>query len=104
MDVDDAAVQATAANAHANAVSVRALPASALEPAVYDVVVSNILLQPLILLAPLLATRVAGRGQIALAGVLETQAGDLIAAYQPWCALEVAARREGWALLSGHRA
>src|SRR5262249_55302665 len=57
VDVDEGAVEATAANARANAVPVRSLPANALEPAVYDVVVSNILLQPLVLLAPLLAAR-----------------------------------------------
>ncbi len=103
VDLDPAAVEATAANARDNAVAVRALPAGALEPAVYDVVVSNILLQPLIVLAPLLAARVANRGRLALAGILESQAPELAAAYAPWFSLEVAARHEGWALLAGAR-
>jgi len=103
VDLDPAAVEATAANARANAVAVRTLPAGALAPAVYDVVVSNILLQPLIVLAPLLATRVAGGGRLALAGILESQARELGAAYQPWFALEVSARQDGWALLAGER-
>jgi ribosomal protein L11 methyltransferase len=103
VDLDPAAVEVTAANARSNAVAVRALQAGALGPAVYDLVVSNILLQPLIVLAPLLAARVAAGGRIALAGILEPQALELEAAYRPWCALEVVARREGWALLAGER-
>jgi ribosomal protein L11 methyltransferase len=103
VDVDASAVEATAANAKDNAVPVRALPPGALGPSVYDVVVSNILLQPLIVLAPLLAARVAARGRLALAGILESQARELAAAYEPWFALEIAARHEGWALLAGER-
>jgi ribosomal protein L11 methyltransferase len=44
-------------------------------------VVANILTNPLKMLAPLLAARVAPGGKLALSGVLEAQAGDVIAAY-----------------------
>jgi ribosomal protein L11 methyltransferase len=103
VDVDTAAVEVTAANARSNAAAVRAMSAGALEQGVYDLVVSNILLQPLIVLAPLLAGRVASGGSIALAGILESQAGELEEAYRPWFDLEIAGRREGWALLAGMR-
>jgi ribosomal protein L11 methyltransferase len=103
VDVDPAAVEAATANARANNVAVRAAQTGALEPAMYDVVVSNILLQPLIVLAPLLAARVAPRGRIALAGILESQASDLEAAYRQWFDLEMAAHQDGWALLAGNR-
>jgi len=101
VDVDPQAVQATAENAARNAAGVRALAPEALPAAQYDVVVSNILLQPLVLLAPLLAAHAAPRGRIALAGVLDAQAGELAAAYAPWFDAAVALRLDGWALVAG---
>jgi ribosomal protein L11 methyltransferase len=103
VDVDLAAVEAAAANARSNAASVRAMPIGAMEQGVYDLVVSNILLQPLIVLAPLLAARVGSGGSIALAGILESQASELEGAYRPWFDLGAAGRRDGWALLAGVR-
>jgi len=104
VDLDPAAVEATTANARRNGVSVGATLAGALGGAVYDLVISNILLQPLIVLGPLLAARVAPEGRIALAGILESQAGELEAAYRPWFPLRTAGTRDGWALLAGVRA
>jgi ribosomal protein L11 methyltransferase len=66
-------------------------------------VVSNILAQPLIVLAPLLAARAAPKGRIALAGILESQAAEVAQAYAPWFSAAVEARREGWALVTGAR-
>ena len=74
-----------------------------LTPATYDLVISNILAQPLIVLAPLLAARVKRGGRLALSGVLESQAGELAAAYAAWIELEIAGVDEGWALLAGAR-
>jgi ribosomal protein L11 methyltransferase len=65
--------------------------------------VSNILLHPLVLLAPLLATRTRPGGRIALAGVLEAQAAELAEAYAPWFDVVASAREEGWALVTGTR-
>jgi ribosomal protein L11 methyltransferase len=104
VDVDPAAVEATIANARSNLVAVGAMRPGALQPAVYDVVVSNILMQPLIVLAPLLAGRVAAGGRIALAGILESQARELETAYRPWFRLRTAGTHDGWALLAGVRA
>ena len=69
--------------------------------ALYDIVLANILSQPLIVLAPLLAARTAPAGRIALAGVLDSQADEVAAAYAPWFAVTVPMRQEGWALLEG---
>ena len=66
VDVDAEAVRTAADNARANDVAVCAAAPDVLAPALYDVIVSNILAQPLIVLAPLLAARTAGRGRIAL--------------------------------------
>ena len=100
VDLDPDAVETTRANAAANAVAVNAVLPDALPAADYDIVVSNILAQPLIILAPLLARR--GR-RLALAGILEAQAAEVSAAYRPWLELRVAAREDDWVLLSGAR-
>jgi ribosomal protein L11 methyltransferase len=105
LDIDPAAVQATADNARHNGV----LP-SALEPGLpdrasglYDVVLANILATPLKLLAPLLIGHLAPGGWLVLAGILERQAEELMAAYAPGVALTVADREEGWILMTAHR-
>jgi len=103
VDLDPQAVLATAENATLNGTEVRALAPESLAPAQYDVVVSNILLHPLVLLAPLLAARTRPGGKIALAGVLEAQATELVAAYAPWFDAATVAREEGWSLVAGTR-
>ena len=102
-DVDPQAIETTTQNAFANTVSVRAMLPDDLTPATYDLVISNILAQPLIVLAPLLAARVKRGGRLALSGVLESQAGELADAYAAWIELEIAGVDEGWALLAGAR-
>ena len=103
VDLDEQAVEVTRRNAAANGVAVNACPPEALAPARYDLVVSNILAQPLVMLAPLLAARTAERGGIALSGILESQAEGVVRAYTNWFDIEVVAREEQWALLAGRR-
>ena len=103
VDVDPQAVETAAANARDNGVALRAVLPEALPAVLYDIVVSNILAQPLIVLAPLLAARTAAHGHIALAGILESQAAEVIAAYRPWFELQCEDAQEGWALLAGKR-
>ncbi len=103
VDVDPQAVETAAENARANAVRVRTALPEALPAAHYDIVVSNILAQPLIVLAPLLAARSAPHGRIALAGILESQAGEVIAAYARWFDVQCGATEAGWALVTGTR-
>jgi ribosomal protein L11 methyltransferase len=103
VDIDTDAVHATAANAAANGVPVRTCVPEDLIPAEYDLVVSNILAQPLILLAPLLAQRTRRGGRIALSGILATQADEVAAAYAPFFDARVGAIEDGWALVTGTR-
>ena len=103
VDLDDAALSATGGNARANGVAVSAFAPERLPPGDYDVVVANILAQPLIVLEPLLAARTCAGGRVALAGILEAQAGEVTAAYGGHFAARVAAREEGWALIEGVR-
>ena len=103
VDVDPQAVETASANARANSVALHAALPEALPAAVYDIVVSNILAQPLIVLAPLLASRTAPRGRIALAGILESQAAEVARAYAPWFDLRVTSIEGVWVLLAGLR-
>lgn len=103
VDVDPQAVETAAANALANGVALRVSLPDALEPTSYDIVVSNILAQPLILLAPLLAARTARRGRLALSGILASQAGEVVAAYAPSFEVRISSVQDGWALLEGLR-
>lgn len=107
VDVDPQALQATRENANHNAVSesvLTTLPTATFTVPVegYDLVIANILLQPLIDLAPILVAAVALNGTIVLSGVLATQRAALLAAY-----LEISFQNivdeEGWLLLVGRR-
>lgn len=103
VDVDPQAVETAAANAQANRVALRAALPAALAATTYDIVVSNILAQPLVTLAPLLAARTAPGGRIALSGILESQAAELMAAYEAFFDMQVSAAEDAWALLEGLR-
>lgn len=64
-----------------------------------DIVIANILANPLIALANYLSTLVKAQGKIILSGILQEQAEAVIAAYQPWCTLESQVNQEGWVRL-----
>lgn len=103
VDIDDKALEAAAANATRNGVALRLQHSAEPLEARFDRVVANILTNPLCVLAPVLAARVAPGGRLALSGVLEPQAGQVIAAYAPYLPLRVGATREGWVRLEGAR-
>jgi ribosomal protein L11 methyltransferase len=99
VDIDEAAVRATQANAQANEVQIAAgLPDQA--QGRYDTVLANILATPLKVLAPLLTAHVAAGGALVLAGILSRQAGELQEAYAPYCSLEVSDEEDGWILMT----
>lgn len=103
VDVDALAVDTTRDNALRNGVPVRAFGPDRLPPGTYDLVLSNILAQPLIVLAPLLAARIAPGGRLALAGLLAGQADEVAAAYADALGLRVEGRVDDWVLLAGRR-
>lgn len=103
VDVDPQALSVTQANSRANEVRVRALAPEALGAAAFDVVVANILAQPLIVLAPLLAARTRAGGRIALSGILASQAAEVAQAYTAWFDVSVSETEDGWSLLEGTR-
>ena len=103
VDIDDNALIAARDNAAANGVEIALRHSRDPLPERFDIVIANILTNPLCVLAPLLAGRVARSGQLALSGVLESQAEMVAAAYAPLIALEVGSVRDGWVRLEGRR-
>ncbi len=103
VDIDAQAVVAATNNAQRNDVSARfADSASAIEGQ-FDIVVANILSNPLKALAPAICAHVWPGGRLALSGILAEQAEDLIATYAAWVPLAIADTREGWVCLAGEK-
>ncbi len=103
VDIDARALEAAAENAARNRVALRLAHSQQPLSEQFDIVVANILTNPLCVLAPLIAARVKPGGQLALSGVLDNQAEQVIAAYAPHIALSRGATLEGWARLEGTR-
>jgi len=104
VDVDLQAVIASRDNAIANQVNDVQfyLPDDAPQSS-YDLVVANILTNPLRMLAPLLAKSTRQGGQIVLSGILEEQAQDMMNIYQQWFDLNAPIFEDGWSCLSGRK-
>jgi ribosomal protein L11 methyltransferase len=103
VDIDPQALAAAAANAKINGVQLRTAAPDTLPAGTYDVVLANILAGPLIALQPLLAARTRSGGRIALSGILESQAAEVVQAYAGDFDIAVRAVEEGWALVEGGR-
>jgi ribosomal protein L11 methyltransferase len=103
VDIDPQAVQSTQYNASVNQVDLTALLPDALPDGAFQVVVANILSNPLKVLAPMLSARVAAGGHLVLSGVLERQAEEVAAAYAPWLNMSVWRERDGWVCLHGRK-
>jgi ribosomal protein L11 methyltransferase len=103
VDVDMQAIAASRDNARLNEVAAQFDLPGSFGAAKYDVVVANILANPLQLLAPLLAAHVRAGGHIVLSGILEPQAAVVMAAYGRWFTIDVWNSEEGWVALAGSR-
>lgn len=101
VDIDPQAVTASRDNAALNDVSARFFLPGELAPGQYDVVVANILTNPLKGMAPLLAARVRPGGWLVLSGILAEQADDVMAVYRDWFVFDPPAIDEGWVRLAG---
>lgn len=103
VDIDEQAVQSTRYNATANHVSVQAMLPDELAPGTFDVVMANILSNPLKVLAPMLSHRVRRGGYLVLSGILARQAQEVAEFYSPWLHLSVYEELDGWVCLAGQR-
>lgn len=106
VDTDPQALQASRENAKRNDIDddrlELCLPGD--EPDLQcDVLLANILAQPLMMLASRLANRVKPAGDIVLSGILSHQAREVMAAYEPWFIMAEPEQREEWVRLTGHR-
>ena len=101
VDIDPQAVDAARANAERNRVTAVFAESTLPVAAEYDLVVANILSNPLRVLAPAICAHVRSGGRLALSGILREQADEIRAIYAPWVPLEVADVREDWVCLAG---
>ena len=101
VDIDTQAVAASRDNATLNDVTAHFCLPGELAPGQYDVVVANILTNPLKGMAPLLAGRVRAGGRLVLSGILAEQADDVMAVYRDWFVFDPPAVDEGWVRLAG---
>ncbi len=101
VDIDDKALDSARFNAQRNTTALQVRHSGAALNEQFDLVVANILTNPLCVLAPLLTSRVARGGRLALSGVLESQAQQVIDAYAPFIFLRIGAVHEGWCRLDG---
>lgn len=106
-DIDPAAVAVTHDNARVNGVegidlivADGALSDAIARKAPYDLVIANILAGPLISMAPEVAAIAAPHAAIVLAGLLDTQRDDVVAAFAACgCSVERVDRRGDWTIL-----
>ncbi len=107
IDIDPQAIAASTVNAAANGAAATFRTANAPTTAAdetFDVVVANILANPLVVLAPALAARVRPGGRIVLSGILTEQGASVAAAYAPWFIIGVwRVGDDGWVALAGVR-
>jgi ribosomal protein L11 methyltransferase len=105
-DIDPQALQTARENSANNQVTPSYTDPDSLAAGTFDIVLANILANPLKLLAPALVARVSSHGTLVLSGVLERQVEEVADAYRavdPGFILDVAGTDEGWALLVGRR-
>ena len=106
VDTDPQALEASRENARRNGVEENRLDLYLPEQAPAgkaDMVLANILAQPLIGLAPHLATLTRPGGDLVLSGILSNQAREVMAAYEPWFVMDEPEQREEWIRLTGRR-
>lgn len=110
IDIDWHAIKASRDNAQLNACNLSKLYFATHYQAIdkksgtarqVDIVVANILSNPLIMLAPILAQAVRHGGQIVLSGILQEQTEEVKTIYQQWLEMQKANEKEGWVLLTG---
>jgi ribosomal protein L11 methyltransferase len=101
VDIDPQAVDASRRNAEQNGVDALFLDSAQRLSGQFDVLVANILANPLKVLAPAICGHLRPGGALALSGILVDQADELIAIYSPWLPLSVADSRDGWVCLAG---
>ncbi len=106
VDTDPQALEASRDNARRNGVEDNRLdlylPGSDPDTQA-DIMLANILAQPLIGLAPRLAELTRPGGHLVLSGILFNQAREVMDAYEPWFIMDEPEQKEDWIRLTGRR-
>ena len=105
-DIDPQAMVAARSNAEINQTVIRFVLPNENAPDLaaetkYDIVMANILANPLQVLAPALVNKMRPGGKIVLSGVLARQAEEVITTYSQWLTLSIWKESEGWVCLHG---
>lgn len=101
VDIDAQAIESSLYNAEVNQVMVNFCLPNQFVAKQYDVVIANILSNPLRMLASALASYVKPCGQIILSGILESQIEEMCEIYAQWFVMSTYTIQEGWACLHG---
>ena len=101
VDIDEQAIRASKDNAAQNNVDAQFYLPDGLPQGQFDIVVANILANPLRMLGEMLAARTKQGGRIVLSGLLDEQVEELSGIYSQWFDIEPAEIDEGWARISG---
>ena len=100
LDIDPQALNATQRNGNLNGLQLSILTADQIPERKFDVVIANILADPLIKLANLLSNLIKPGGTLVLAGLLDNQTTIVSNAY-PDIGFESNRTKAGWVCLSG---
>jgi ribosomal protein L11 methyltransferase len=103
IDIDAQAIRASRDNATQNGVSAMFCLPDATPDIKVDVLLANILANPLRMLGSMLANHVKTGGRIVLSGILAEQAEELSAIYSSWFEMDPPVFDEGWTRLTGTR-
>ncbi|MCA0937796.1 50S ribosomal protein L11 methyltransferase [Vibrio alginolyticus] len=106
IDIDPQALQASRDNAERNGVAEQLevyLPQNQPEGLLADVVVANILAGPLRELAPVIKGLVKPNGDLAMSGVLDTQAEDVANYYRDELHIDPITEQNEWCRISGRK-
>jgi ribosomal protein L11 methyltransferase len=106
-DIDPQAIESARTNANQNQTEIEFQLPDDIDAAIgsqpFDVVIANILANPLQVLAPALIARVKDGGQLILSGILERQAQEVIDCYKTHIPLSIWRASEGWVCLHGQK-
>ncbi|MPW15940.1 50S ribosomal protein L11 methyltransferase [Paraburkholderia sp. CNPSo 3157] len=103
IDIDPQAVESARHNSERNHADVTYGLPDDCPAGEFDIVVANILSNPLKLMASMLSSKVKPGGRIALSGILARQAEEVAQIYRQWIDIDVWREHEGWVCLAGTR-
>lgn len=103
VDIDPCAVETAQENAENNSVSdtVFSCSADTMDSSPADIVIANILANPLVEMRATLSDLVADQGCLVLSGILQQQVESIIDAYHPDFRFGEPTEKEGWVMLVG---